>query len=169
MRGANRTVFGHARTSGIGTCLGRGPAPINVRFGSKADIQRYPLQCPLLGVKRTLNRPATQISLRDYESAVQTPEIFLGFAKGKAGSRESLRLFARKSNSTRGCNRSRDALEGAGQAICESRGVGVWYGPKENSLRLLSFLGFKAGLQQPSRAEVIHCHNRALLMFVPVP
>ena len=26
----------------------------NVRFGSEADIQRYPLQCPLLGVKRTL-------------------------------------------------------------------------------------------------------------------
>ncbi len=31
---------------------------LNVRFGSKADIQRYPLQCPLLGAKRTLNRPA---------------------------------------------------------------------------------------------------------------
>ncbi len=31
----------------------RGPS-VNVRFGSKADIQRYPLQCPLLGAKRTL-------------------------------------------------------------------------------------------------------------------
>ncbi len=35
----------------------------NVRYGSKADIQRRPLECPLLGVERTLNvrfqRPAT--------------------------------------------------------------------------------------------------------------
>ncbi len=41
-------------------------------------------------------------------------------------------------------------------------------GPKENSLRLLSFLGFKAGLFQPRCAEVIHCHSGSLLMFVPV-
>ncbi len=26
---------------------------VNVRYGSKADIPRYPIQCPLLGVKRT--------------------------------------------------------------------------------------------------------------------
>ncbi len=82
-----------------------------------------------MGAKRTLNRPATRISLRDYESTGQRSEILLGFAKGKAGSRVPLRLFTRKSRSTRGCNRSRDALEGAGPAICESRGVGVWYGP----------------------------------------
>ncbi len=29
---------------------------LDVRFGSKADIQRYPLQCLLLGAKRTLVR-----------------------------------------------------------------------------------------------------------------
>jgi hypothetical protein len=27
---------------------------VNVRFGSKADIRRYPVERPLLGVKRTL-------------------------------------------------------------------------------------------------------------------
>ncbi len=76
----------------------------------------------------------------------------LGFAKGKAGSRESPGLFSRKSTSTRGCDRRRYAPKDVGPAICEGRGVGVWYGPKENSLRLLSFLGFKAGfLSQAAR------------------
>ncbi len=29
---------------------------VNVRYGSKADIRRYPLERPLLGAKRTLVR-----------------------------------------------------------------------------------------------------------------
>ncbi len=110
----------------------------------------------------------TRISLRDYESTAHRADFSRKFTKGKAGSREFPGLFSRKSTSTRGCNRRRDASKDAGQAICESRGVGVWYGPKENSLRLLSFLGFKAGLLQPRCAEVIHCYNGALLMIVPV-
>ncbi len=92
------------------------------------------------------DRTITRISLRDYESMVQRVEFLRKFVEGKAGPRELPDLFSRKSTSTRGCNRNCDASKDAGQAICESRGVGVWYGPKENSLRLLSFLGFKAGL-----------------------
>jgi len=92
----------------------------NVRYGSKADIQRYPLQCPLLGAKRTLNRPATRISLRDYESTGQRVEFLWKFAEGKVGSRELPGLFSRKSRSTRGCNRSRDAPEDARPVICRT-------------------------------------------------
>ena len=88
----------------------------------------------------------TGISLRDYESTGQRVNFLWKFAEGKAGSRESPDLFSRKSTSPRGCNRSLDALEDAGQAICESRVARVWYGPKENLLRILSFLGVKAGL-----------------------
>ena len=44
-------------TSAPGTTQGRPDRArseiANVRYGSKADIQRYPLQCPLLGAKRT--------------------------------------------------------------------------------------------------------------------
>ena len=29
------------------------PMATNVRFGSKADIPRHPVECPLLGAKRT--------------------------------------------------------------------------------------------------------------------
>ncbi len=49
--------------------------------------------------------------------------------KGKAGSRESPGLFSPKSNSTRGCNRSRDAPKDARPVICESRVAAGWYGP----------------------------------------
>ncbi len=100
---------------------------VNVRFGSKADIQRYPLQCPLLGAKRTLNRPATRISLRNYESTAQRVKFLWKFVEGKAESRVSPGLFSLKSRSTRGCNRSRDAPEDAEPAICESRVARVRY------------------------------------------
>ena len=75
-------------------------------------------------------------------------------------------LFSPKSTSTRGCNRSRDAAEDARLAICESRCVGVWYGPKENSLRLLSFLGFKAGfLSQAARRSSTVTEEPSLCLF----
>ncbi len=82
-----------------------------------------------MGHKRTLNRPATRISLRDCESAAQRVDFILQFVEGKAESRESPGLFSPKSNSTRGCNRRRDALEDVRRAICESRVARVWYGP----------------------------------------
>ena len=71
----------------------------------------------------------TGISLLDYESAGQRADFFWKFVERKAGSRESPGLFSLKSNSTRGCNRRRDAPEDAGPAICESRVVRVRYGP----------------------------------------
>ena len=42
------------------------------------------------------------------------------------------------------------------------------YGPKENSLRLLSFLGFKAAFLQPGRTKVIYHYGRAFFVIVPV-
>ncbi len=122
----------------------------------------------VMAMKWAGDRTITRISLRDYESTAHRADFSRKFTKGKAGSRESPDLFSRKSTSTRGCNQSCDAAKGAGPAICENRGVGVWYGPKENSLRLLSFPGFKAGLLEPGCAEVIHRHDRALRVIVPV-
>ncbi len=114
------------------------------------------------------DRTITHISLHDYELTVQRVEFLWKFAKPIMGSRVPLRLFSWKSGSTRGCNRSHDAPEDVGPAICESRVAQVWYGRKENSLRLLSFLGFKAALFQPRCAEVIYHYGRTFFVIVPV-
>ena len=107
-----------------------------------------------------------RISLRDYESTAPRVEFLWKFVEGNTRPRESGRLFSLKSNSTRGCDRSRNAPKDAGPAICESRVAPVWYGPKENSLRLLSFLGFKAGfLSQAARRSSTMTIEPSLCLF----
>ncbi len=86
----------------------------------------------------------TGISLRDYESTAKRVDFFWKSAKPIMGSRESPGLFSRKSNSTRGCNRSRNAPEDAGPAICESRVARVRYmGRKKTHFDFFPFLASK--------------------------